>query len=939
MTASASLRGREVEITAVSELIERVGDQGAALVVKGDPGIGKSSLLAVAAERAAASGMRVLQTSAVQTEARLAFAGLHQLLRPVLGQVEHLPAPQRDAILGAFGLTDGAASNPFLTALATLELLADAAEVAPLLVLVDDAHWLDRATAEVLAFVARRIDSEPILILAGLRQGTEGPLADAGIPTLQLEALDPAASAAVLDARAPGLSSAARTRLLQEAAGNPLALVELPKRLREGAPLPAWLPLTTRLERAFAGRVSALPAAARTALLLAAINDGSRAREVLDAAALMLAVDLTIDVLERAVAAGLVEIEDTELRFSHPLVRSAIRQTASLGQRQAAHAALADVLVEQPERCIWHRAASMIGADEGVASELDAVAGNAQRRGAIAVAARALERASTLSEAPAQRATRLLRAAELAFEVGEHEAVLGMLQRAEELGLRPRDQTRVAWIRARFGDGLAMYAPKPGSLVGLALQARDDDETELALDFLYSAALQCWWADPGPDVRAQVVAAAEQLDVDEADGRLLQILGCAAPIERGATVHSRLSQIQPDAVGDAAAARLLGNAATTVGAFDMAAEFLAVAVVGLRAQGRLGLLARALAVQSSSATHLGNLGVAIPAAAESVRLARETMQPHMVAMAQVTQVMVAALRGEQDLVDATGMEVERACVPTRASGVLAELQLARGVAALGAGWPEEAYGHLQRIYQPQDPAYHISVRCFAVADLAEAGLRSGQREAVQETVRELETIGKQTPSPLLHIGLAHARALLAEDESADRLFEAAINRELTYWPFARARLQLAYGEWLRQHKRRSESRGPLRSAREIFDALGAIPWGERARQQLRASGETSRRRTPEARDELTPQELQIAQLAAEGLTNREIGQMLYLSHRTISSHLYRTFPKLGVTSRAELHAALQSERETFRPASAAKEDPGARRLRPRSWPTGPAMPL
>lgn len=905
MTATPSLLGRESETKVLDNLIDNVRGYGAALVVRGEPGIGKSALLAVAAERAAASGMRVLTVSSIQSEEDLAFSGLHQLLLPVLGQVKRLVPALQQAMLAAFGMTDEPIPSLFLTALATLELLADVASRGPVLVLIDDAHWTDRATAEVMAFVARRIESEPILIIAAIREATESPLADAGLPTLHLQALDPAAATGLLKMRAPGLSNAAQRRLLEEAAGNPLALVELPKRLQEGAPLPAWLPLTTRLEQAFAGRVSALPAATRTALLLAAISDSSRVTEALDAGGLVLAADLAIEVLTPAITAGLIQIDDSELRFSHPLVRSAIHQAASLGQLQMAHAALADVLVDQPERRAWHRAASMIGTDEAVAGELEAAAIGAQRRGATVVAVRAFERASKLSEDPPRGVTRILRAAELAFEIGEHDMVLGMLQEAERFDLGPQEQARLAWIRASFGDGLAAEAPKPSSLASLAVRTADDGDAELALRLLYTAALQCWWSDPGPVVRTLVVAAAERLDVHEDDGRLLQILACASPIERGATVYSRLSRVQLDPGRDAGAARLLGNAATAVGAFDIAAEFLAIAVVGLRAQGRLGLLARALAVQSSAAAHLGNLGLAIPAAEESVRLARETMQPHVAAMAQVTQVMVAALRGEEDIVDAAGIEVERVCVPIRASGVLAELQLARGVAALGAGRPDEAYEHMHRIYKPHDPAYHVSVRCFAVADLAEAGLRSGHREAVQQTIGEMETVAEQNPSPLLHIGLAHARALMAEDTAADHAFHTAMDRDLTHWPFCRARLQLAYGEWLRQHKRSTESRAPLRYARDIFDALDAIPWGEHARQQLRASGETSRRRTPEARDQLTPQELQIAQLAADGLTNREIGQMLYLSHRTISSHLYRTFPKLGVTSRGELRAVLE----------------------------------
>jgi DNA-binding CsgD family transcriptional regulator len=280
------------------------------------------------------------------------------------------------------------------------------------------------------------------------------------------------------------------------------------------------------------------------------------------------------------------------------------------------------------------------------------------------------------------------------------------------------------------------------------------------------------------------------------------------------------------------------------------------------------------------------------------------MQPIMHATARVTQAILAALRGEQDRADALAAEAEQAVVAVAARPVLASVQHARGLAALGGGRFAEAYEHLRRMHDPADPAYHLGLRCNAIGDLAEAAAYSEHRQAIGTVVMELETLAQKSPSPSLHAGLRYARALLAADDHAEVLFEAALRADLARWPFARARAQLAYGGWLRRQRRAVESRGHLRAARETFDALGTIPWSERARQELRASGETSRRRIPDARDQLTPQELQIAQMAAGGLTNREIGQKLYLSHRTISSHLHRIFPKLGVASRSALRAAL-----------------------------------
>jgi DNA-binding CsgD family transcriptional regulator len=598
----------------------------------------------------------------------------------------------------------------------------------------------------------------------------------------------------------------------------------------------------------------------------------------------------------------LVELDGTHLFFRHPLMRSAVVHRSSVGQRELVHAAFAKV-ARDPDRRVWHRAAATTGPDEALAAELEATARRARCRGGVEAAVAALERAAAVSEDPQRRGERLLRAAELAFELGRHDVVAGLLRRSAAMELSPQQRSRMVWIRDRFDDGIRDVVAGARALTELAGQAAADGDTALALKLLWGAALRCFWTEPGPSVRDELVLVAETLPVDARDGRLLAILAFAAPIERGAVVVDNLRWLAAYPSPHGRAARR-ADAALLVGAFDLAVGFSAAAITELRSEARLGLLARCLAAQAWAAAHLGDLSVAIPAAEEAARLGRETMQPIMLATAQVTQAMLAALRGEQDRSEALCADAERAALAVTARPVLATVRHARGLAALGAGRHAEAYEQLRRMYDPADPAHHLALRCYAVGDLAEAALHCGQRDTAASLVSQMEAVARMTPSPALHIGLHYARALLAADTEAEALYEAALDGDLVRWPFAQARIQLAYGEWLRRQRRAAESRAHLRAARETFDALGTIPWSERARQELRASGETSRRRTQDARDQLTPQELQIAQLAADGLTNREIGERLYLSHRTISSHLHRIFPKVGVTSRAALRAAL-----------------------------------
>lgn len=903
------LIGREREMGIVDDLVGNVKERGGALVVTGEAGIGKSSLLSKAERFAQDRGMRVLQTTGVQSEAHLPFAGLHQLLRPILSGADDLPTPQREALRAAFGMTEAATPDLFLVALGTLNLLVDAATDSGLVAIAEDAQWLDRSTNEVLAFVGRRLESDPIALLIAIRDGYESSLAEAGLPELRLRGLAEAAAGEVLLTNGHDLSPQVRARILEEAAGNPLALVELPIALRSeqltgGSSLPARLPLTERLEGVFAARATDLPESTRIPLLVAAVDDGDDLGEVLTAAAIILGSDPGVDTLKPAVASRLIEVDETKLRFRHPLIRSAICQSAGLSERQAAHAALADVLTEHDRRA-WHRAASTVGTDERAASDLQAAAENARRRGAIGVAVAALERAAELTEDTARRRGRLLEAAELAVDLGRREVVVRLTKKVDPVELSPLDAGRMAWIREMSEPGPLGDPATLRSLVETAERMSAEGDVNLASKLLWAAANSGFWAGRDDVTSTLVVEAAGRVLLDD-DPMLLSILAYAASIERGADVIEGVSRRAPDP-SDPLAMDLLGNAAATVGAFDLSEPFATASAAGLREQGRLTLLAQVLVLRAWAEIHLGRWDAARSDAEEAVRLALETGQPIWGTGAKVALSILAGLRGDEAEAEMLALEVESVALPFGARAVMCVVQLARGLTALGAGRHDDAYQHLRRMFDPADPSHHPMESCWAIGNLAEAAVHSGHRDEARAVMRALEPLAAKTPSTWFHVAMRHARPLLADDDHAEELFQSALDANLTRWPFDRARAQLAYGAWLRRQRRVAESRVPLRSARDAFDALGVAAWGARARLELRASGETSHERTPAAGDLLTAQELQIAHMAAQGLTNREIGQRLYLSHRTVGSHLYRIFPKLGIASRTQLVTVLDRD--------------------------------
>ena len=898
------LHGREQELGVLDDLLRQVHAGGKALLVRGEAGIGKSALLSELVHRAAQRGLRVVGTTGVESESDLPFAALYTLLTPAIDRVDDLPGPQREALSVAFGFTEGAAPNRFLIALAALELVTELAGESPVLVVVEDAHWLDTASADALAFVSRRIELEPVVIVFAVRDGIESRFDQLGLEELRVEALPADSASELLQAVAADLDPEVRARLLAEAAGNPLALIELPRTIPDDSPLPEPLPMTDRLQQAFGARADDLPRETQTLLLVTALNDKGDVGEIV-AAARLVSDEIADEHLAPAAAAGLLRIRSGAVEFRHPLIRSAVHGSATREERRAAHIALAETLVGDPDRSVWHRAQAATSPDEVVVQMLETAAERARKRGAESTAVAAFERAARLSAGEAARGGYLIRAAHIAVSLGWTNVVLRLLGEAEPLELEPIDRTRLLWYLEQF-EPRWTGATKVPALVEMATALAEDGDDLRAVQVLSDVAYRCWWGNPPPETRSLVVNAATSLELPPSTPALLFVLGLADPVGQGAEVVERLSLLQSEPDREPWESLELGVAGTAVWADDIAVHFLHAAASGARAQGRLGLLAQTLVSHSWAALELGKWDMASTSAAEAAVLAGETSQVRWAVVARLAEAAVAASRGDTDRAERIVAECEQPLLAYGANPLLALVQRVRGRSLLAAGRHQDAYEELRRIFDPSEPPYQPFASVWALVDLAEAASHAGAVAEARDLVQPLEAVAARSGGELLHSSLRFARAVLSEPEQIESQLEEALSTDLTAWPFTRARLLLLYGARLRRRGGVAASRAPLRAARASFDALGAVPWADRAAQELRASGEAPRPRRVDLRLELTAQELQIARMAADGLTNRQIGQKLFLSHRTISTHLYRIYPKLGVTSRGQLRRALEA---------------------------------
>jgi len=608
--ATSELIGRDGDVARLDALLDGVRDRGGALVIRGEPGIGKSALLDRARARASSLGARTLATMGVESESELAFAGLHQLLEPIGSRIERLPDPQRQALDAAFGVADLVEADPFRVALAAYRLVSDAADSGPLLLIADDAHWLDHSSLDVLSFIARRLDNEPVVFIAGLRDGFSTALEEAGLPIVRLGRLSACDSERLVDLVASGLSSDARARVLAEAAGNPLGLVELARTVPGAAdPVELLSPtpraLTARLERAFGARLDGLGEDARLVLLAAALDGRATTAELLSAATLVCGQEVALSALDSAAERSLAQVRGSEVRFEHPLIRSAVQSTAPPAQRLAMYAALAEV-VRDPERRLWHRAACAVGHDDEVASALEEQAQIARRRGAVMVAAAALERAAMLTGDPRRKGERLVRAAELVYDLGRVDVVSRLLREAESLELGPLEAARLAWLQQMISGDVWFERRAAKTFVTIAEQLLAGGDPDAALRSLVPIAHRCWWTRTRARTRHYVVDAAEGIGFPGDDPRLLVVISLADPESTAPSVRRRAAQLRLQEMTDPVAVMYVGIAAEKAGDFAAGSRFLARAVEGLRGQSRLGILTQALVHYAWSATYAGD---------------------------------------------------------------------------------------------------------------------------------------------------------------------------------------------------------------------------------------------------------------------------------------------------------------------------------------------
>jgi DNA-binding CsgD family transcriptional regulator len=906
-----SILGRHAERTTLEHLLARAQTgQSGALVIRGEAGIGKTALLEFAREAASTSGFRAEYATGVEAETDFAFAALHRLCAPLLDRAGALPEPQQTALDVAFGRLGGAAPDRFLVGLATLNLFAEAAEEGPLICLVDDAQWLDQASAQVLSFVARRVAAERILLVFALRDPTDRDVRSfVGLPELRLDGLGQADARALLAVavRTP-LDDMVRDRIVAEARGNPLALLELPHssipaQLAGGFELPNVLSVPRRVEDSFKQRSGSLPAETQLLLLVAAADPTGDAELLWQAAAHL---GIAREAVAPAETAGLVEI-DTHVRFRHPLVRSAVYAAATPPDQRRAHGVLAMVTDPQldPDRRAWHRAQAVLGNDEEAAAELEKTAGRARGRGGLAAAAAFMEQAAMLTPSPTRRATRALEAAYAKHDAGAPEAAMALLAVAEAGPLDALQRARLKLLRAQIAFHLTRGSEAAGMLLDAAktlapLDAALARETYLhALEAsfhagrlargrgLLEAAEAARNAPPPPTPPRRV-----DLLLDGLVRRFTQGYEASVPSLQLALASLRDDDSGTD--GDNGRWLWLG---CHVGAMlwdDESIYVLADRAVRLaREAGALATLPAALNALALVLVLTGELARAAELFAEEDAITRATGAPPL----PNSRLALAAWRGRQqgysELFATTIAETK-----ARGEGLtVSSAETALAYLHNGLGNYEIALGAATSLVEFDELA-HSSV---ALPELVEAAVRAGQPKRAAAALDRLTSRARASGTQWALGMAARSRALVSTERGAEDHYREAIQR-LRKCRMAThlARTHLVYGEWLRREGRRQDAREQLRTAHELLSDMGAEAFAERAARELRATGEHPRKRSAQPTDALTAQELHIARLVAKGKTNREVGAHLFLSPRTIEAHLRSIFQKLDINSRRQI---------------------------------------
>jgi DNA-binding CsgD family transcriptional regulator len=912
VATDSGLIGRNGELARLRGLIDPPPAESQTLVVLGDQGMGKTVLLRESARQARSAGWRVLSVAGRESEQDLAFAGLHQLLRPVQAGVADLPSRQAKALQGAFGLSaDPEPPGALLIGIAVLTLLSDLSEDCPLLVMADDAQWLDRGSLDALAFAARRVESEPMVLLLGARGTLPPPGFERGFPELPLKPLNTQDAERLLDVQLDPPRGWARHQVLTQAAGNPMALIELsrviaadPAAGRRWAAEP--LPPTDRLTAVIAGQYGSLPRATQEALLLAAVADNP------DLAGLALP-GLTAAALAPAEKAGLIRVTGPGPQFTHPLVRSAVYHAVPFAERAGAHRKIAEVLRDQPDRYAWHLAAATLTPDENVASLLEETAAQARRRGGAAAAARALERAAELSPDDRERARRLLAAARRALAAGQADWVEDLATRVlvatTEPDLRIAARLQIGWVltwSSRHVEALT-------ALLGVAAEAsaRLPVVAWDAIGLAATAVYHCGTPAAGQALLQTLdrMAAPAQpppgWPAAHVEAQQLWAAAVTDPYARRSTAVPALHRIADAAVAEARAVsdvRALATAAWLLDETEFAIRLLRHELTRLDTPGVRGGSGPVLSALQWAYVDSGRWDEALAAGREAADAAAAYKLDTVAISADLATATVLAMRGDElarPLLTSAFAVIEA----SQHRAAQAWAQRAAGIAALAEGSYLTAYAQLSQLFEADGTPLHNHVSYLGIADLAAAAVRAERHLEARTLVEPALDRADPDPGPRLEQLAARARGLLAEPAEAEAHFRKALSDPGGgAWPFERAQLELDYGEWLRRRRRINDAKPVLGAALATFRGLGAAPWARRAEAELRACGVTTAPAPAGsgALADLTAQQREIVILASRGLTNSEIADRLFLSRRTVASHLYRSYPKLGIAGRHQL---------------------------------------